>query len=287
MEPRTQRPTAIPAWRNSEEQTTQPTINNMKRTFHTLILAALFWGAGLAQAAAQLRVDVGLYRTGTDLEVRLRPTEDFQEILSAVVFTLRWDRNSDAYPTDVLQKSAPAVYIPIAQAGKVVAAGNHNYQSYAGFGFDLLAATGEPWRAGQEYTVARIPVLGRGGFALVNDDWTAERENNGDFYVELNGLDHSGIIYKGMDDVALAASSATVMPNPNLGQFTFLWEVDSESTITVELFNTLGQVVYTDSRNGFEGTYRRDMDVRGMGAGAYQLRVTRNGLAETHKIIVQ
>lgn len=253
----------------------------------TLTLAALFWGAGLAQAAAQLRVDVGLYRVGSDLEVRLRPTEDFQEILSAVVFTLRWDRNTDAHLAPVMQKSAPAIYIPIAQAGDVVVSGNHYYQSYAGFGIDLLGTTGEPWRAGQEYTVARIPVLGRGGFALVNDDWTAERENNGDFFVELNGRDNTGIIYKGMDDAAWSAAAATVMPNPNLGQFTFQWEVDSESNITVELFNALGQVVYTDSRNGFEGTYRRDMDVRGMGAGAYQLRVTRNGLAETHKIIVQ
>lgn len=252
-----------------------------------LLMAALFCGLGLRPAAAQLRVDVGLYRVGSDLEVRLRPTEDFQEILSAVVFTLRWERTSDAYLSPVLQKNAPSIYIPIAQAGRVESTGSYNYQSYAGFGFDLLAATGEPWRAGQEYTVARIPVLGRGGFALVNDSWTAERENNGDFYVELNGRDHTGIIYKGMDDVALSTSAASVMPNPNLGQFTFQWEVDSTSDITVELFNALGQVVYTDSRNGFEGTYRRDMDVRGMGAGAYQLRVTRNGLAEHHKIIVQ
>jgi hypothetical protein len=259
----------------------------MKRTLKNLALAALLWGMALAQAAAQVRVDVGLYRVGSDLEVRLRPTEDFQEILSAVVFTLRWERSSDAYPTELLQKSAASIYIPIARAGKVEVSGNYNYQSYAGFGFDLMTTTGEPWRAGQEYTVARIPVLGRGGFALVNDDWTAERENNGDFYVELNGRDRTGIIYKGMDDVALSAAVATVMPNPNNGQFTFQVEVDSESDITVELFNALGQVVYTDSRNGSEGTYRRDMDVRGMGAGAYQLRVTRNGLAETHKIIVQ
>jgi hypothetical protein len=258
----------------------------MKRTVHSLTLAALFWVAGITQVAAQRHVDVGLYRTGSDLEVRVRPSEDFQGIVSSIVFTLRWERSADAQPVYVAQKSAPATYIPIAPTTEVITEGNYNYQVFAGFGFDLNSSVGEGWLAGQEYAIARIPVSGTADFALVNDDWTAVLEHNADYFISLNGEESTGIIYKSGLDGNSTTGGVTVMPNPNQGQFSFSLDIAQGTDLGVELHNALGQVVFQDSRSGFEGIYRHDMDVRGMGAGVYQLRITRNGHADHHTIIV-
>jgi len=258
----------------------------MKKTIVPLTLAAALWSLCATHAQAQMRVDVGLYRAGSDLEVRVRPSEDFQGIVSSIVFTLRWERSKPVQPVHVQQKSAAATYIPIAPTTGVITEGDYNYQVFAGFGFDLNTASNEGWRAGQEYAIARIPVSGNAGFALVNDEWTAVLEHNADYFISLNGEERTGIIFKSGIDGNTSTGGVTVMPNPNLGQFTFSLEAAQATDLVVELYNTAGQVVYQDSRNGFEGTYRRDMDVRGMGAGAYQLRITRNGHADHHTIIV-
>ena len=259
----------------------------IKRSIFIPLLAGLL-ALGATRAAAQGQVDIGLYRSGPELEVRVRPAEDFTGIVSAIVFTIRWERNADARLTFVQQKSAPATYIPVVPSGDVHQVGNHNYQVYAGFGFDLVSSTEDhAWEAGKEYTIARIPVEGDANFELLNDEWTGVHENNADFFISLNGEDRTGTIYKGLAPGGAAAQWVSVLPNPNNGQFTFTVEVPEAADLVVEVLNTLGQVVYTESRNGFSGSYRRDMDVRGMGAGAYQLRIIRNGHTDVHTVIVQ
>ena len=79
--------------------------------------------------------------------------------------------------------------------------------------------------------------------------------------------------------------AVTILPNPNDGQFVFSFLVASPADIQVEVVNTLGQSVFTELLRGFEGTYRKEMDLRTSSNGIYYLKITRNGTTDVHKIV--
>ena len=236
--------------------------------------------------SAQQPVDIGLHHDGNTLEVRVRPQAEFSGIFSAVVFTIRWDRNSGAALGDIMQEGGPDRYIPIIRSGDIHEVGPFNYQIFAGFGFDPMHTLEKNWVPGQEYTIARIPVQGKADFHLVNDAWTNEIHNNGDFYLSLAGVDRTGVIYKNMVNAEDVDNAVSIMPNPNKGQFTFGFPVADITDLHFEMFNSLGQSVYTDVVRGFRGEFRRDMDLRGMGAGVYYLNITAGDSKSVHKVVI-
>src|SRR5690606_3014562 len=110
---------------------------------------------------AQAPVDIGLHENGDVLEVTLRPRADFQGILSAVVFTVRWEKSSGATLGRLVQEGPAARYIPITRSGPVRENGPLNYQVFAGFGMQPMSESGATWVAGEEYVIATIPVQGK------------------------------------------------------------------------------------------------------------------------------
>lgn len=234
---------------------------------------------------SQSPVDIGLYQREGHLEVTVRPQTSFDGIFSAVVFTIRWDASANASLGTPMQEGAVASYLPIARSGAVRQSSGNKYQVFAGFGLTPMSSLDAAWAAGQEYTIARIPVAGTADFELMNDDWTREAKNNGDFYLSLGGVDRTGIIYKGL--ASMDEGSVSIQPNPNNGQFTFSFTNSSAANTTVEVHNPVGQVIFTDAVLSFEGTYRRDMDIRSMASGVYFLKIKRGDVTSVHKIVRQ
>ena len=247
-------------------------------------LCTALLAAAITPAVANGPVDIGLFRNGDKLEVKLRPSADFNGIVSSIVFTLRWDRNSGASLGTMQQQGAAVQFLPMMKSGAVRERGTFNYQVYAGFGMTPLADLDAAWRAGQEIVLASIPVLGKGEFEIVNDAFTSEPATNANYYISLGGRNLTGEIYKGLA-TAEEDGSVSILPNPNNGQFTFLFGVSTPTDITVELVNSLGQAVYNDTQRAFEGTYRREMDLSSMSNGVYYLKIKRDGESTTHKVV--
>jgi hypothetical protein len=249
----------------------------------TLSTALLAFGLAPIMAQTTGNVDIGLYRNGDKLEVRARPSSDFDGIFSSLVFTIRWDRASGASLGAIRQEGAVTQYLPVMKSGAVRENGSFNYQVYAGFGISPIGGFDASLRAGQEVVLATIPVSGKGEFELVNDAFTAEAAVNANYYVSLGGRDQTGIIYKGLAS-AEEDGSVTILPNPNQGRFTFYFSVPSATDITVEVSNAIGQTVFNETLRNFEGTYRKEMDLTSMSSGVYYLKLSRNGETSTHKI---
>lgn len=249
-----------------------------------LTLGALALTLAATPVSAQNQVDIGLHRNGDNLEVHVRPQSGFNGIFSSVVFTIRWDRNSGASLGTLTQEAPAAQYIPIMRSGGLREEGSFNYHVYAGFGISPLESIGTSWTAGEEYVIATIPVTGKGEFELLNDSWTAEAAHNANYYVSLGGVDRTGIIYKGLV-TADEDGSVIIQPNPNNGQFTFSFSNSTPMDITVEVVNSLGQSVFTDTVREFQGTYRREMDITTMSNGIYYLKIKRGEETSTHKIV--
>lgn len=251
----------------------------LRSALSTLLLAAV-----LPATMAQGTVDIGLFRNGDKLEVRLRPTQDFDGILSSIVFTVRWDRNTGAGLGAIRQEGAPAQYVPLAKAGGVRENGAFNYQVYAGFGMMPMSDLEASLKGGRETVIATIPVTGKGEFEIVNDSFTGETANNANYYISLGGRDLTGSIFKGLA-TAEEDGSVSVLPNPNNGQFTFSFSNAVPTDVTIELVNSLGQAVFNDNLRAFEGTYRKEMDLTSMSNGVYYLKIKRNGETSTHKVV--
>ncbi|HEX2616253.1 MAG TPA: T9SS type A sorting domain-containing protein, partial [Flavobacteriales bacterium] len=234
---------------------------------------------------AQGQVDIGLFHNDNgQLEVKVRPSSDFDGIFSSLVFALRWDKGTDIVLGDVAPPAA-SPYINTMRSGAQREDGTFAYQVFAGFGYQPMQGLGMHWEAGHEYTILTIPVSGRGAVELVNDAWTREETSNADFYAALGGADHTGHIYKSVAATTDLGGTVLIQPNPNEGRFMFSFVSDSPSDIRVEMLNTLGQSVLQEQLRGFEGSFRKDMDLTSMSDGIYYLRITRGETTSVHKII--
>jgi len=253
----------------------------MNRLIRTSVLSLLF---ASTVAMAQEKVDIGLFQNNGMLEVKVRPEADFTGIFSSLVFTVRWDANSSASLGESTQDDDVATYMAVQRSGNMRENGGFRYMVFAGFGMRAMSSAGVNWRAGQEYTIARIPVTGQGEFELVNDAYTAERQNNANYYVALGGADRTGVIYKGLA-VASEDGNVLIQPNPNNGRFTLSFSNTEKGDVTVEVINSIGQSVYNEVVRDLEGNYKRELDLSTMGAGAYYVKLKRNGNTTSHKVI--
>lgn len=233
--------------------------------------------------SAQGIMDIGLFHNNGDLEVKVRPTSEFDGVFSSLVFTLRWDRASDIMLGEAVTPDGTP--INTRRSGTVHEDGMFNYMVFAGFGFDHMADNGLRWEAGQEYTVLSIPVEGKGVVELVNDEWTGVPTNNGDFYISLGGYDKTGTIYKSMAATTDLEGTVSIKPNPNQGLFQFSFVSTEPVDLRVDVVNTLGQSSFTQTLRGFEGTYVKEMDLTRMSEGIYYLKITRGDKTSVHKIV--
>jgi hypothetical protein len=76
----------------------------------------------------------------------------------------------------------------------------------------------------------------------------------------------------GTPDVG-GVSGISVMPNPNNGEFMLTFNVASEQDYVLEIHNTLGEVVYSESLNNFSGNYSKEINLVGFGRGTYSIRL--------------
>ena len=234
-------------------------------------------------ASAQGTMDIGIFHNDGNLEVKVRPTSEFDGVFSSVVFTLRWDRATDLLLGDATTPDGTP--INTRRSGTKHEDGMFNYLVFAGFGFDEMAANGMRWEAGQEYTILNIPVEGKGVVELVNDEWTGVPTNNADFYLSLGGHDKTGVIYKSMAATTDLEGTVQIKPNPNEGVFQFSFVSTEAVDLRVDVVNTLGQSSFTQTLRSFEGTYVKDMDLTRMSEGIYYLKITRGDKTSVHKIV--
>ena len=78
-----------------------------------------------------------------------------------------------------------------------------------------------------------------------------------------------------------------VSPNPNNGLFTVSFQSESANDFTVDVFNAIGQVVYSENVTHFSGLYSREMNLTPFGSGLYTLRVRSNAGESILRVVVK
>jgi len=164
------------------------------------------------------KVDIGFFVVDNNIEIRVRPRNNFEDIFSSLTFTIRWRNDKTITLGEVSQLESPEAYIPISTQGHPISSGQYKYQVYTGIGNNTLQSIGTSWVGGEEYIIATIPVSGDVS-GIFNDSWT--NNNNGNYFVSLSGEDRTGVIY--------------TLPAPSYDKFIFILNDD-----LIEISNSLG-----------------------------------------------
>lgn len=86
-------------------------------------------------------------------------------------------------------------------------------------------------------------------------------------------------VCNGMNDTN-GVAALNVMPNPNNGDFILSFAVAGTDDYVLEIYNTLGQVVYAEKLNSFSGVYRSEISLSEFERGVYSIRL-RSATKET------
>jgi hypothetical protein len=256
-----------------------------------LSLAALSLGvASLATAQdCPSIVDIALVpNQNNQLEVWLRPQSNFDGYFASISFTVRW-MNGEATLGGLSQEMLP--YFSIGTSGPEHVDGPFRYQIYAGFGgAGPLSSFGLEWLAGEEVLLTRINIAsGNSYFQIVQDEWTSDPFNNGDYYISLNGLPCVGEIYSfttAVADAVAVGPTVQVSPNPSTGTSSVTVDLVEQSDLQFELRDATGRVVFQKARNGRNGQHVEQLYMEHFAEGTYTLQVRVGASSFTRRLVL-
>ncbi len=246
------------------------------RLISLLLFASLLVLGTSAQAQLPVLDITSSTQIAAELQVRIRPDGDFNGLFSSVVFTVRCNSASGVVIGDPLQGLPQAQYCSVFKSDTQQGQGSYTYQIYAGFGNSALSNFSTSWIADQEVLLCSIPLSNaNGGCKVVNDAWTDT--HNGGYYVSLNGVDQTGIIYSittALDPVAEEERMFRLVPNPAKDRVGLFLRTDATGAkASVILLDAAGRVVREESALLNGGVLDMDLDLVGLAAGLYTVQV--------------
>jgi len=76
-----------------------------------------------------------------------------------------------------------------------------------------------------------------------------------------------------------------VFPNPTQGEFEINLNVEEAGKLNVRLYSSSGQLIFTDSKSDFSGSYSKKVSLNGNPVGIYFLSVETGGETRVEKIL--
>lgn len=78
-----------------------------------------------------------------------------------------------------------------------------------------------------------------------------------------------------------------IYPNPNNGRFQIDFDILKTNDIEINIYNSMGQVVYSEIENSFEGKYSKNIDLNSLSRGIYLININSNNKLFSNKIIIK
>jgi hypothetical protein len=91
--------------------------------------------------------------------------------------------------------------------------------------------------------------------------------------------------FVGIQETSVSQQRLTVFPNPSSSVFTVKMAEPSAQPVRVRVSNSMGQLVYEETRKGLENEF--DVKLRGYASGIYFLELRTAGKSEVQKIILE
>ena len=76
-------------------------------------------------------------------------------------------------------------------------------------------------------------------------------------------------------------------PNPSNGMFSVMFDLPTRGDAELRVIDVNGRVIYQETMNNFQGSYRKEFDISGKSKGIYYMQITQNGKTFSRKIVTQ
>jgi len=121
--------------------------------------------------------------------------------------------------------------------------------------------------------------------------YTATTDGNYTVVVTVGGCSSSAsnainVTGTGIDELG-NITGLNIFPNPNDGNFTITFFSQDKEDYKLELFNDIGQIVYTETLNGVQGSFTKNISLGKFATGVYTLVLADSENESKRKIIVR
>lgn len=123
-------------------------------------------------------------------------------------------------------------------------------------------------------------------FPLLNANYIRVNSNVSTFNSFNCDILVNGVLYVGINDYNLA-SNYTMFPNPAKDKFTVQLSKVADKSLTLEIVNSVGQIVKTQVLNSEGGEINADVDISSLNSGIYFVRTTLDNKVSTKKLIIE
>ncbi len=84
----------------------------------------------------------------------------------------------------------------------------------------------------------------------------------------------------------LSIERLNIFPNPSQGEFNLKFFLPNNAPTSIRIFNSKGQMIYSNDLGKFEGDFMEKFDLTNNPAGTYYLMIQQNDLSITKKVII-
>jgi hypothetical protein len=124
-----------------------------------------------------------------------------------------------------------------------------------------------------------------------NQDYLPLTNDNYYVIVTLNGCSSSpsntiNYVYTGISSNS-SNNNLSIFPNPNNGIFQVSVSTTSSEYLKIDVFNSIGQLLLSESKNKFSGQYTQTIDLTGFSKGVYLINTTIGTEVHTNKITIE
>lgn len=264
------------------------------------VVSCLLAGIGFGGTAmAQLPVvDISLEHDAANNQVKvyLRANDyDFGEVMSSLVFTVRWPEASAA--TLAVGTSPwcppPSSAFNLAPSPAVTPGNGYRYRTWISVGLSMLADSPDDGGCGQTLLpgdwvhIFTINVNGDPGgteFVIAEDAFT--QGDNRSYYISLNGVDSTGSVFTFTTEVAAETASPAadfrIAPNPAAAGSWATVVVDGEGPWALEVIDAAGRAVRSEA--GSQWPPR--LFTAGLPSGMYAVRLIAANKAGTSPLVI-
>jgi hypothetical protein len=89
----------------------------------------------------------------------------------------------------------------------------------------------------------------------------------------------------GLDE--LTQGTFNLYPNPSNGVFTFSFDADVNESYTVEVYDEMGKVVFTDKFNQVSGTFQKEINLGKVATGIYTVSLKGKNAEVNRKLVIK
>ncbi len=101
---------------------------------------------------------------------------------------------------------------------------------------------------------------------------------------EIKELKDAGVPTKKRE---LDVENLKFSPNPSDGKIKLSFTLAEKKSVTINIYDINGKVVYSETINDFQGTYQKEIDISDQGSGAFFLQIIQGLYDVIKKIIIQ